>query len=101
MRKRANNGRSKKNRGTTATKRCDNCFMSVPKDKAIFQHKVKNLIDVAAHDDVKQASVYETFNIPKISYKVCYCISCAVHLKIVRVRSKWNRKIRPQPRIRA
>ena len=99
MRKRANNGRSKKNRGSTQNKRCDNCFAMVPKDKAIAQYKIKNLIDVAAHDDVKQATVYDVFEIPKIPYKLYYCVSCAVHLKIVRVRSRWNRKIRNTQRV--
>lgn len=94
MKKRRNNGRSKKNRGITVSHKCSNCFRLVPKDKAVIKHKVQNLIEAAALDDVKMATVFDDFDIPKLRYKLTYCISCAVHLRIVRVRSVWMRKIR-------
>merc|ERR1711974_294143 len=94
MKKRRNNGRAKCNRGITVTQKCTNCFRLVPKDKAVVKHKIQNLIEAAALDDVKAATVFEEFDIPKLRFKLSYCISCAVHLKIVRVRSTWARKIR-------
>merc|ERR1712080_370092 len=93
-RKRRNNGRVKKNRGKTASKRCDNCNAMVPKDKVIKKHQVKVLIESAAIDDVKAMSVYDTYVAPRFALKLYYCVSCAVHLRIVRVRAKWMRKKR-------
>merc|ERR1711872_374573 len=94
MKKRRNNGRSKCNRGITVTQKCTNCFRLVPKDKAVVKHKIQNLIEAAALDDVKAATVFDEFDIPKLRYKLVYCISCAVHQRIVRVRSSWMRKVR-------
>ncbi|ELA47483.1 hypothetical protein VCUG_01015, partial [Vavraia culicis subsp. floridensis] len=92
--KRRNNGRSKKNRGHPGNVRCDNCARMVPKDKGIVKYQVKNLIDAAAADDIRVASIYETYEVPKTYVKLQYCVSCAVHSRLVRVRSHWERKIR-------
>lgn len=94
MKKRRNNGRSKNNRGMTVSHKCSNCYRLVPKDKAVTKHKIQNLIEPAALDDVKAATIFETFDVPKLKFKLTYCISCAVHLRIVRVRSVWMRKVR-------
>jgi len=95
--KRRNHGRAKKNRGHTRAIRCEHCYCACPKDKAIKRFHIKNVIDNASLDDITQASVYETFEVPKFYYKLEYCVSCAVHLKIVRSRSAINRKDRTNP----
>ncbi|KAM0673196.1 40S ribosomal protein S26 [Gurleya vavrai] len=92
--KRKNHGRCKHNRGNVSFIRCDNCRKAVPKDKAIKRFQIRNVIEAAAVDDLKLATIYDSFDIPKAYNKVIYCISCAVHNRTVRVRSAENRKIR-------
>lgn len=95
--KRRNSGRAKMNRGHTRNIRCENCFSCCPKDKAVKRFQIRNVIDTASFDDIKQASVYEDMEVPKFYYKLEYCISCAVHQRIVRSRSKEDRKDRSNP----
>ncbi|KAI5180151.1 small subunit ribosomal protein S26e [Nematocida sp. AWRm80] len=95
--KRRNHGRAKKNRGHTKNIRCENCFRCCPKDKAIKRFHIRNVIDNASFDDIKQASVYEDFEVPKFYYKLEYCVSCAVHQRIVRSRPAESRKERYNP----
>mmetsp|Transcript_37633 Transcript_37633/g.56125 ORF Transcript_37633/g.56125 Transcript_37633/m.56125 type:complete len:114 (+) Transcript_37633:111-452(+) len=92
--KRRNNGRSKHGRGHTAIVRCCNCFRCVPKDKAIKRFQVRNMCDASSQRDLRDASVYSTFTMPKLYNKMIYCVSCAIHARVVRVR---NKKLRASP----
>ncbi|CAJ0642443.1 8015_t:CDS:10 [Entrophospora sp. SA101] len=75
--KRRNHGRNKHGRGHVKPVRCSNCARCVPK-----------------------ASVYDEYALPKLYIKVHYCVSCAIHSHIVRVRSREGRRNRaPPPRI--
>lgn len=80
--KRRNGGHKHRNCGKVSTLRCDGCNSIVPKDKAIRKNINKSIIDISIVNDIKLASVYDNYKIPKIFINLNYCISCAVHRKL-------------------
>lgn len=98
--KRQNHGRQKKNRGATCNTQCNQCGAIVAKDKAISRTTNHPIIEAACMDDLRAASVYEVPEVPTFLNIENHCVSCACHLRIVKVRSVADRKIRYTPRPR-
>ena len=82
-------GRGKNNCGHKDAVRCINCARCVPKDKAIKRFQMRQMVDGSSRRDIKDNFAYEQkyFSLPKIYVKQQYCVSCAIHARVVRVRS--------------
>ena len=97
--KRRNNGRNKCNKGHADAIHCSNCCRLVGKDKAIKRFVIKNLVDASSKRDIEDMSAYsekdgEQYSMPKLYVKNQYCVACAIHARIVRVRSGDDRRVR-------
>ena len=77
--------------------RCASTGKAIPKDKAIKRFIVRNIVDASSLRDIKEASAYQEYQLPKLYLKMYYCVEAAVHQRIVRGRSRENRRIRTPP----
>ena len=91
--KRRNHGRNKSNKGHSNVIRCLNCARICPKDKAIKRFQARNLVDGSSKRDIKDNFAFDPkyFHLPKIYVKQQYCVSCGIHARVVRARSKVGR----------
>jgi small subunit ribosomal protein S26e len=96
--KRRNGGRNKSGRGHVKRVPCCLSGKLVPKDKAVKRFIVRNIVESAAIGDMNEATVYEGYALPKIYVKLYYGIEAAIHSRIVRVRSRADRRNRDPPR---
>ena len=86
--KRASRGRKKGGKGRSGTVQCDNCGQTVPKDKAKKVTTRINLVDHQLAKELREQGAY----IPSNTVLKSYCISCAIHSGILKVRSEASRR---------
>eukprot|EP00177_Eucheuma_denticulatum_P008850 GFKZ01016065.1.p1 GENE.GFKZ01016065.1~~GFKZ01016065.1.p1 ORF type:complete len:127 (-),score=14.00 GFKZ01016065.1:1110-1490(-) len=96
--KRRNHGRNRYGRNHTHQVVCDGCGCKPAKDKAIKRFTVRNIVDKSSLRDLNDACIIEDYELPKFYIKLHYCVSCAVHRKTVRPRSRATRMIRANQR---
>merc|ERR1712118_184540 len=72
--KRRNNGRNNKNRGHVKRVVCMLSGKHVPKDKAVKRFVVRNIVEASAMRDIRDASLYDNYVLPKVYYKQYYSI---------------------------
>ena len=94
--KRKSRGRSKGGKGSGGFVQCVSCGSMVPRDKAKKVTKRFSIVDYALTKELRQKGAYIT---APVATKY-YCISCAVHRKVVKVRAKTERHTRPRKRRR-
>ena len=85
--KRKSRGRAKGSKGRSAPIQCNSCGSLVPRDKA---KRVTTWVSLVDSRLAKELRTQGTF-IPREQVIKRFCISCAVHRGIVKVRSKIER----------
>ena len=85
--KRKSGGRSKGSKGRSKMVQCSSCGAQVPRGKAKRVTKYKSLVDWTLGKELRAQGAYFT----RQRVEKYYCISCAVHRRVVKVRSKASR----------
>ena len=75
-------------KGSSGTVQCTNCGQTVPKDKA---KKVTSKLNLVEHTLAKELRAQGAY-IASPTVLKHYCISCAIHFKILKIRSEDNRR---------
>lgn len=92
--KRKSRGRSKGSKGKGALVQCQGCGQQVPRDKAKRVSRRISLVDSLLYKELRQKGTY----IASSTETRYYCVSCAVHRGVVKVRSKNERRQGSRPR---
>jgi small subunit ribosomal protein S26e len=85
--KRKSRGRAKGGKGRSDLIQCSKCGCSVPKDKAKKMTARYSLVDYSLAKELREAGAY----IATPRTMKYYCVSCAVHYGLVKVRAKNER----------
>jgi len=88
--KRKSRGRTKGRKGRSGFVQCSMCGQSVPKDKVKKVSRRSSLVDRTLARELSNQGAYISSQV-QTKY---YCVSCAVHRGIVKVRSSSERKSR-------
>ena len=88
--KRKSGGRAKGSKGHSDSVSCSNCGTLVPKDKAKKKTGTLTLVEPTLAKELRAAGTY----IASLKTMKYYCVSCAVHYGLVKVRAKADRRRR-------
>ncbi|MBI4258457.1 MAG: 30S ribosomal protein S26e [Thaumarchaeota archaeon] len=88
--KRKSRGRAKGGKGHSDMVQCSRCGSLVPRDKAKKLTSRVSLVEPTLARELRSAGAYIAAPLT-IKY---YCVSCAVHYGLVRVRAKAERRLR-------
>src|SRR5208337_1620619 len=91
--KRKSRGRSKGGKGSSGTVQCASCGGMVPRDKAKKVTKRLSFVDYGLAKELRAKGTY----IAVPSDTKYYCVSCAVHRGVVKVRAENERHTRTRP----
>jgi small subunit ribosomal protein S26e len=94
--KRKSRGRAKGSKGRGALVQCSMCGGQVPRDKAKRETRRVSMVDPILYKELRQKGAY----IPSAQQTKYYCVSCAVHRGVVKVRARDERRLGPPKRIR-
>lgn len=86
--KRKSRGRSKGGKGKSGFVQCSMCGELVPRDKAKKVSRRVSLVDSALFKELRQKGTY----VASRTETKYYCVSCAVHRGVVKVRARGERK---------
>ncbi|HUI86859.1 MAG TPA: 30S ribosomal protein S26e [Nitrososphaerales archaeon] len=86
--KRKSRGRSKGGKGSSVVIHCSNCGAAVPRDKAKKVTTRMSLVEPTLARELRQQGAYIAAP-TQVRY---YCVSCAVHYGIVKVRARSERR---------
>lgn len=86
--KRKSGGRGKGGKGSSDFVQCSNCGKPTPRDKAKRVRSRPSLVDSTLYKELKSSGAY----IARQDIQKIYCVSCAVHFGVAKVRSKEERK---------
>jgi small subunit ribosomal protein S26e len=90
--KRKSRGRSKGSKGKSSLVQCSSCGELVPRDKAKKVSRRVSMVDSTLYRELRQKGAY----IASSAETRYYCVSCAVHRGVVKVRAKDERRLRPR-----
>lgn len=85
--KRRSRGRSKGGKGIADKVQCASCGQLVPRDKAKKVSRYISLVDRSLAKELRSKGA----RIASTKVSTYYCVSCAVHRRVVKVRAKDER----------
>jgi len=87
--KRKNRGRAKGGKGRSDLVHCTNCGALIPRDKAKKVTSFVSPVDPMLARELKEKGAY----VPRMPIMKYYCVSCAVHFGVVKVRAEEERRL--------